>query len=119
MRRREIGSPVEKVGWILLGDVKRVMHLFRTIIVLLSFALVTTVSALNPQPEPPGFALILNNGVHAAIVNNQLTLPIKGKNHPAPAGQYVTREGIKFVVKADGRLDAATLRQLKTPSKPK
>jgi len=96
------------------------MQLFRTIIVLFSVALVTTVSALNPQPEPPGFALILNNGVNATIVNNQLMLPVKRKNHPAPAGKYVTRQGIKFVVKADGRLDAATLRQLKNPPpKPK
>jgi hypothetical protein len=96
------------------------VQLFRTLIVLFSVALVTTVSALNPQPEPPGFTLILNNGVHATVVKNQLLLPVKGKHHPAPAGQYLTREGIKLVVKADGRLDAATLRQLKNPPpKPK
>lgn len=95
------------------------MQVFRSLIVVLSFAFVITVSALNPQPEPPGFTLILNNGVHANVVNNQLMLPVKGKNHPAPAGHYTTRDGIKFVVKADGRLDAATLRQLKTPAKTK
>lgn len=91
------------------------MKSFRTLVVLLALASATAVQALNPQPEPPGREFVLTNGIHAMLVNDHLMLAAKrGKNQPAAAGQYTTRDGMKLVViKADGQLDAATLKHLK------
>jgi hypothetical protein len=86
----------------------------RTLIVLFTLAFVPAINALNPQPEPPGRMFILTNGIHATVVNDHLMFAQKGGNRPAAAGQYVTRDGLKLVViKADGQLDAATLKLLK------
>ena len=87
----------------------------RLLVVLLAFAFVPALHALNPQPEPPGREFDLTNGMHATIVNDHLMVTAKGqKNHPATAGQYTARNGFKLsVIKADGQLDAATLKRLK------
>ena len=91
------------------------MKLFRTVLVLAALALGSAAYGLNPQPEPPGREFDLTNGMHATIVNDHLMLAGKGgKNEPAAAGQYTARNGFKLVVtKADGQLDAATLKRLK------
>jgi hypothetical protein len=86
----------------------------RILVVLFALAFVPALHALNPQPEPPGKTFILTNGIHATIANDHLMLAQKGANRPAAIGQYVTRDGLKLVViKADGQLDAATLKRLK------
>lgn len=87
----------------------------RTLVLLFALAFVRSLHALNPQPEPPGREFDLTNGMHATIVNDHLMLAGKGeKNHPAAAGQYTARNGFKLsVIKANGQLDAATLKRLK------
>lgn len=98
------------------------MKMFRTLVMLVALASATAVQGLNPQPEPPGREFDLANGSHATIVNDHLMLVAKGgKNQPAAAGEYTARNGFKLVVtKADGQLDAATVKRLKDrPAKSK
>jgi hypothetical protein len=90
----------------------------RILILLLVLALAPTVYALNPQPEPPGKMLVLKDGIHATLVNDHLMLPQKSGYHPAAIGHYVTHDGLKLVViKADGQLDAASIKRLRGHSR--
>lgn len=73
----------------------------------------SNLNALNPQPEPPGIFINLKNGARASILNGQLMLPTTGEAyHPAPAGEYLSRDGVKLVVGRDGQLDPETARYL-------
>ena len=79
--------------------------LFYAVLLLFATSIAPFTMHGAPPLERPGSGLVLQDGTRAIIKNDKLMLLAPdGKESPAPAGHYVTRNGPPLTVGTDGRV---------------